>query len=72
MSDERVMSQVDERMTKLWDTSAERENGHYVLLILFKDDIIVHATDLNVAEKRLQLLKGCFGRDPSLKVKYVG
>ena len=72
VSDERVMSQVDERVTKLWDTSAERENGHYVLPIPFKDDISVHITGLNVAEKRLQLLKGRFGQDPSLKVKYVG
>ena len=72
VSDECVISQVDERVTKLWDTSVERENGHYVLPIPFKDDIIVHATGLNVAEKRLQLLKGRFGRDPSLKVKYVG
>ena len=72
VSDERVMSQVDERVTKLWDTSVERENGHYVLSIPFNDDIIVHATGLNVAKKRLQLLKGRFGRDPCLKVKYVG
>ena len=72
VSDERVMSQVDERVTKLWDISVERENGHYVLPIPFKDDISVHATGLNVAEKRLQLLKGRFGRDPSLKEKYVG
>ena len=32
----------------------------------------MHTTGLNVAEKRLQLLKGRFRRDPSLKVKYVG
>ena len=72
VSDERVMFQVDKRVTKLWNISVERKNGHYVLPIPFKDDIIMHATGLNVAEKRLQLLKRRFGRDLSLKVKYVG
>ena len=52
VSDKCVVSQIDERVTKLWDTSVERENGHYVLPIPFKDDIIEHATGLNVAEKK--------------------
>jgi hypothetical protein len=71
VSDDCVMSQTDQKVLQLWDSTVHITNGHYVLPIPIKDGANLRATGLATATRRLELLRKRLLKNHDLKVKYT-
>ena len=64
------LSANDKLVRKLWDSSTERDEQHYVLPIPFKDDSSRPENNWFMAKKRLESLRRRLLRDPDLGRAY--
>ena len=68
---ERGMSTEDRRVLELWDKNVSFSDGHYTLLIPFKNPALKLPDNQQMAEKRLSSLKHKLLKNHDLHRKYM-
>ena len=65
------LSVTDREVLELWKKKTTKEDGHYVLPILFKQQLPQLPNNYQVGKHRLDLLEKRLAKDPELKQRYT-